>query len=68
MKDSPTEHFRQYFVGKLITDGICVVLHRRKNSVGKTVKCYSGFSPYSIYLFTSDRKLFYSLYFVKMKV
>jgi hypothetical protein len=27
-------------VGKLITDGICV-LHRRKNSVGKTVKSCS---------------------------
>ena len=28
------------FIGKLITDGICV-LHRRKNSVGKTVKSCS---------------------------
>ena len=30
-------------VGKLITDGICV-LHRRKNSVGKTVKSCSELS------------------------
>jgi hypothetical protein len=36
-------HRRSISVGKLITDGICV-LHRRKNSVGKTVKSCSGFS------------------------
>ena len=33
-------HRRSISVGKLITDGICV-LHRRKNSVGKTVKSCS---------------------------
>jgi len=44
MKDSPTEIFVSDFVGKLITDGICV-LRRRKNSVGKTVKsCSVGIS------------------------
>ena len=40
MKDSPTEHFRGDFVGKLITDGLCVI-RQRKNSVGKTVKSCS---------------------------
>jgi len=34
-------------VGKLITDGICV-LHRRKNSVGKTVKSCSENNKYSL--------------------
>ena len=33
-------HRRSISVGKLITDGICV-LHRWKNSVGKTVKSCS---------------------------
>jgi hypothetical protein len=33
-------HRRSISVGKLITDGICV-LHRRKNFIGKTVKSCS---------------------------
>jgi len=41
-------------VGKLITDGICV-LHRRKNSVGKTVKSCSGLSKLFVLLLRKTR-------------
>ena len=47
-------HQRSIFVGesvgKLITDGICV-LRRRKNSVGKTVKSCSIFLNFSLVTF-----------------
>ena len=53
-------------VGKLITDGICV-LHRRKNSVGKTVKsCSDSFDFYLLFLLLFFNWFFYLSYLISL--
>ena len=53
--------YRRNFIGKLITDGICV-LCRRKNSVSKTVKCCSETRFDLILREIKGRKSLFNLY------